>query len=185
MTAQHVSTATRADLCPGSTEALGRPARETVIRALRTSDLPAIEAHLLALGRSDRASRFHALLGDDAVQAYVGRIDFARMILIGAFDRETEQLVGLAEAHLDAAISPLRAEVSVSVLADHRGRGLGRLLTAVALDDAAARGTRRADFYFQAGNRAVARLVGDLGAPIATAPGFASLALPLGGPRLH
>jgi ribosomal protein S18 acetylase RimI-like enzyme len=71
------------------------------------------------------------------------------------------------------------------VLASHRGRGIGRLLTAIALDDAAARGTRRADFYFQAGNRALARLVRDLGAPIATAPGFASLALPLGGPMLH
>jgi GNAT superfamily N-acetyltransferase len=185
MNAQHVATATDTDLPPESTPGLGRPTGEVVFRTLRSSDLPAIKAHLLALGRGDRASRFHALLGDDAIHAYIGRIDFSRMILIGAFDGATEQLVGLAEAHLDAAISPLRAEVSVSVLASHRGRGIGRLLTAVALDDAAARGTRRADFYFQAGNRALACLVRHLGAPIATAPGFASLALPLGGPMLH
>jgi GNAT superfamily N-acetyltransferase len=170
---------------PESTAAVARPTQELVIRALRASDLPAIKAHLLALDRGDRASRFHALLGDDAVYAYVGRIDFARMILIGAFKRESERLVGLAEAHLDAPTSPLRAEVSVSVLASHRGRSIGRLLTAVALDDAARRGTRRADFYYQAGNRALACLIRHLGAPIATAPGFASLALPLGGPMLH
>ena len=185
MNALHVSSATETDPHPESPADFARQTGEVVFRTLRAGDLPAVTAHLLALDRNDRASRFHALLGDDAVHAYVGRIDFGRMILVGAFDGETEQLVGLAEAHLDAAVSPLRAEVSISVLVSHRGRGLGRLLTAVALDNAAARGTRRADFYFQAGNRALACLVRHLGAPIATAPGFASLALPLGGPMLH
>lgn len=183
MNAQHVSTGTDPHRNP--TAALGRPTQEIVMRRLKADDLPAIEAHLLALETSDRHSRFHALLGDDAIRGYIARIDFERMILAGAFDEETGRLVGLAEAHLDAPTSPLRAEVSVSVLASHRGHGIGRLLTAVALDDAAARGTRRADFYFQIGNRAVARLVCDLGAPIATAPGFASLALPLGSLSLH
>jgi hypothetical protein len=176
MNALHVSSATETDPHPESPADFARQTGEVVFRTLRAGDLPAVTAHLLALDRNDRASRFHALLGDDAVHAYVGRIDFGRMILVGAFDGETEQLVGLAEAHLDAAVSPLRAEVSISVLVSHRGR---------ALDDAAARGTRRADFYFQAGNRALACLVRHLGAPIATAPGFASLALPLGGPMLH
>lgn len=185
MNTQQVSSATENHPHPEGTAAVARPKQELVIRSLRASDLPAIEAHLLALDRGDRASRFHALLGDDAIAAYVGRIDFARMILVGAFECESERLVGLAEAHLDAPTSPLRAEVSVSVLASNRGRGIGRLLSAVALDDAAARGTRRADFYYQAGNRALACLVRHLGAPIATAPGFASLALPLGGPMLH
>ena len=179
MNALHVSSATETDPHPESPADFARQTGEVVFRTLRAGDLPAVTAHLLALDRNDRASRFHALLGDDAVHAYVGRIDFGRMILVGAFDGETEQLVGLA------AVSPLRAEVSISVLVSHRGRGLGRLLTAVALDNAAARGTRRADFYFQAGNRALACLVRHLGAPIATAPGFASLALPLGGPMLH
>ena len=185
MNAQHVSTGAGTGLHRNPTVALGRPKKEIVVRRLKAGDLPAVEAHLLALESSGRHSRFHALLGDDAIRGYIGRIDFERMILTGAFDEETGRLVGLAEAHLDAATSPLRAEVSVSVLASHRGHGIGRLLTAVALDNAAARGTRRADFYFQIGNRAVARLVRDLGAPIATAPGFASLALPLGTPSLH
>ncbi len=188
MNAQHVSPATGNDFHrsrSSRTAAFGRPTQELVIRRLRATDLPAIEAHLLALDASDRHSRFHALLGDDAIRDYIARIDFERMILTGAFDEGSERLVGLAEAHLDATTSPLRAEVSVSVLPSHRSQGIGRLLVAVALDDAATRGTRRADFYYQTGNRTVARLVRDLGAPIATSPGFASLALPLGTPSLH
>jgi hypothetical protein len=94
MNAQHVATATETDLPLEDTPGLGRPLGEVVCRTLRSSDLPAIKAHLLALGRGDRASRFHALLGDDAIHAYIGRIDFSRMILIGAFDGATEQLVG-------------------------------------------------------------------------------------------
>ena len=84
MNAQQVSSATENHPHPESTAAVARPMGELVFRTLRSSDLPAIKAHLLALGRDDRASRFHALLGDDAIHAYVGRIDFARMILIGA-----------------------------------------------------------------------------------------------------
>ncbi len=152
MNAQHVSPATGNDFHRRRTAAFGRPTHELVIRRLRATDLPAVEAHLLALDSCDRHSRFHALLGDDAIRDYIGRIDFERMILIGAFDEGSERLVGMAEAHLDAA---------------------------------ATRGTRRADFYYQTSNRTVARLVRDLGAPIATSPGFASLALPLGTPSLH
>jgi GNAT superfamily N-acetyltransferase len=159
---------------------LACPAGELVVRRLGRADLPAIEAHFLALGPGDRTSRFHALLGDDAVRHYVHRIDFRRMILVGAFDLDSDRLIGLAEAHLDAPAAPLRAEASVSVLASRRGRGIGRLLMAVALDAAAARGTRRANFYYQTGNRPIAHLVRDLGRPVETAPGFAALALPLG-----
>lgn len=180
MNAQHVSSATASGPRPDHGTTLARPSQELVVRRLKTTDLPAIEAHLLAFDTADRHSRFHALLGDDAIRDYIDSIDFQRMILAGAFDEDSGRLVGLAEAHLDAAASPLRAETSVSVLASHRGQGIGRLLTAVVLDVAAARGTRRADFYYQAGNRAIARLIRDLGAPIVTAPGFASLALPLG-----
>ena len=185
MNAQHVSS-TAADgrksgSWPVRGTSLARPSQELVVRRLKAADLPAIEAHHLSLEPADRHGRFHAFLGDEAIRDYIHGIDFQRMILAGAFDEDGGRLVGLAEAHLDASASPLRAETSVSVLASHRGQGIGRLLTAVVLDAAAARGTRRADFYYQTGNRAIARLIRDLGAPIATAPGFASLALPLGG----
>jgi len=185
MAAQHIvyGAGTAPHLAPAA--AVGCPAQELVVRRLRAAELPAIEAHLLALNSGGRMSRFHAPLCDDAVRGYVGRIDFARMILAGAFDLESERLIGLAEAHLDAPAAPLRAEVSVSVLASHRGCRVGRLLVAVALDAAAARGARRADFYHLPGNRAIARLVRGLGAPVARSPGFAALALPLGPSLLH
>lgn len=180
MNAQHAPSAPACSPHSSPRAAASHTSQELIVRRLVAADLPAIATHLLALEPVDRFARFHAFLGDDAIQDYIGRIDFQRMILAGAFDEDTGRLVGLAEAHLDAAVSPLRAETSVSVLASHRGQGIGRLLTAVVLDVAAARGTRRADFYYQTGNRVIARLVRDLGAPIATAPGFASLALPLG-----
>lgn len=160
------------------TAKIGRSAQELILRRLGPDHLPAIEAHLLALSAGDRHRRFHALLDDEAIGAYVGRVNFGCMILVGAFDAG-DRLVALAEAHLDSAEAPVSAEVSVSVLQDHRGQGLGRLLTAVALDAAAARGSRQAELHFQPGNRAVGRLVHELGRPITAAPGFAVLALPL------
>lgn len=180
MTAQQIAPRAWNERNRDAAAPLSRTSQELVVRRLTAADRPAIEAHLLALGPSDRMSRFHALLGEDAVRAYTGRIDFARMILVGAFDRDGERLIGLAEAHLDGAVPPVRAEASVTVLASHRGRGIGRLLIAVALDAAAARGARRADFYILPGNRAIARLVHSLGAPVAQSPGFVALALPLG-----
>lgn len=185
MNAQPGSSANEDAARPDRGASLARPSRELVVRRLKAADLPAVEAHLLSLDPADRHGRFHAFLGDDAIRDYVDGIDFQRMILAGAFEEDGGRLVGLAEAHLDAAAAPLCAETSVSVLTSHRGQGIGRLLTAVVLDAAAARGTRRADFYYQTGNRALARLVRALGAPIATAPGFAALALPLGASTLH
>ena len=179
MSAHQVFASGRKELRRDQAAASARPLRELVIRRLTAGDAPAIEAHLLALEPVDRHSRFHALLGDEAVLTYARRIDFERMILIGAFDVESESLIGLAEAHLDNAAQPLRTEVSVSVLASRRGQSIGRLLVAVALDAAATRGARCADFYYRTGNRAIGRLVRDLGTPIATALGHASLALPL------
>ncbi len=182
---QHATPAAAEFRRPPAAIAVAPPAQELVVRRLKPADLPAVEAHLLALDPGGRASRFHALLGDDAVRAYVARIDFRRMILVGAFEEESGRLIGLAEAHLDAPEAPLRTEASVSVLASHRGAGLGRLLAGVALDAAASRGARRAEFHYQADNRAVARLVRGLGTPAASAPGFACLALPLGATRPH
>ncbi len=176
MQAQQVSAASMPDLPPA---ARARPVGAPAVRRLAAADLPAIAAHLLALSAADRHARFHALTGDEAIGAYVQRIDFARMVLVGTFDPVTGEMAGLAEAHLEEAAHPVRAEVSVSVLPEQRGRALGRRLVAAALEEAAAHGARFADFYYQSGNRALSRLVRALGAPVAAAPGHATLALPL------
>jgi len=80
MAAQHIvyGAGTAPHLAPAA--AVGCPSQELVVRRLRAADLPAIEAHLLALDSGRRTSRFHAPLCDDAVRGYVGRIDFARLV---------------------------------------------------------------------------------------------------------
>jgi GNAT superfamily N-acetyltransferase len=148
------------------------------VRRLGHRDLPAIEEHLLALDLTDRHARFHACLGDAAIAGYVRRIDFGRMILVGAFDGPGGRIVGLAEAHLDDPRAPAAAEVSVSVLESERGRGIGRRLVARAIDLAVERGAGRAEFFFNPGNRALARLVGALGGRVQAARGHACIDRP-------
>ncbi|HET6519537.1 MAG TPA: GNAT family N-acetyltransferase [Geminicoccaceae bacterium] len=158
-----------------SAEVVGAP---PTVRRLGRHDLPAIEEHLLALGPMDRHGRFHACLGDAAIAGYVRRIDFGRMILVGAVGGPGGRIVGLAEAHLDGPLAPAAAEVSVSVLPSERRRGIGRRLVARAVDLAFERGAGRAEFVFNPDNRALARLVGALGGRVQAARGHACIDRP-------
>lgn len=97
----------------------------TIIRELSRADIPALREHFLCLGNEDRRLRFGIPLGDSAVKAYVERIDFERDAAFGVFDDEL-RLTGAA--HL--AHEPGHAELGVSVLAGHRGRGHGGALLA-------------------------------------------------------
>jgi GNAT superfamily N-acetyltransferase len=148
------------------------------VRPLGEADRPAILAHFLALDARDRALRFHAGRSDDTLARYVAGIDFARMLLAGAQGPADGRLLALAEAHLDDAHAPSCAELAVSVLADCRREGLGRRVVAHALRLAAARGARRAEFFYGADNRPLIRLVRSLGARI-TPDGHAVLPLAL------
>lgn len=137
-----------------------------VIRLLVPRDLPAVEAHFLALDLLDRCQRFHACRSDAALAAYVNGLDLERVILIGAFDAWCGALVGLAEAHLDDAQRPAAAELSVSVLAPWREAGLGRRLVREALAAAFRCGARSARFELAPDNRPMRRLLQALGAQI-------------------
>jgi GNAT superfamily N-acetyltransferase len=95
-----------------------------------TRELPRLErakfaTHLRALEQGDRRLRFGAALPDAAIDEYVARIDFARDAVFGVFD-DTLQLAGAA--HL--ARADAHAELGVSVLPAHRGRGIGAALLA-------------------------------------------------------
>lgn len=94
-------------------------------------ELPALERHFLALGPEDRRLRFGLPLGDNAVRAYVARIDFERDTVFGAFD---DELALVAAAHL--ARDRGHAELGVSVLPGFRGRGFGAALLARSLQRA-------------------------------------------------
>ena len=90
---------------------------------LAASQRRALESHFLALDREDRRLRFGAALPDDAVRAYVARIDFARD---GVFAVQDDDLAILAAVHV--AVGGGSAELGLSVLGHARGRGLGRAL---------------------------------------------------------
>ncbi len=95
-----------------------------------TRELPRLErakfaTHLRALDSEDRRLRFGLALPDAAIDEYVARIDFGRDAVFGVFDHAL-QLIGAA--HL--ARADAHAELGVSVLVGHRGRGIGAALLA-------------------------------------------------------
>lgn len=98
------------------------------VRELTVGDRPALERHLLALDTDDRRLRFGIAPSDTAISAYVAGIDFDRDMLFGIFD---EKLELLGAAHV--ARAPGHAELGVSVLAEHRNRGVGEALLARAV----------------------------------------------------
>jgi GNAT superfamily N-acetyltransferase len=98
---------------------------DILVRELSRLDRAALEPHFLALGAEDRRLRFGIPLKDDAVRAYVARIDFERDAVFGVSD-DGLHLVGAAHV----ARGDEHAELGVSVLPDHRGRGIGGALLA-------------------------------------------------------
>jgi GNAT superfamily N-acetyltransferase len=84
-----------------------------------------LAAHALALDEQARRLRFGAQLSDEAIRAYVDSIDFDRDAVFVIFDAEL-RIAGAA--HL--VCSDDGAELGISVLAGHRGRGIGQALLA-------------------------------------------------------
>jgi len=95
------------------------------IRELSRAERPALHQHFLALAPNDRRLRFGTPLRDPAVHAYVERIDFAHDAVFGVVDDEL-RLLGIAHV----ARGQGHAELGVSVLEGHRGRGIGGALLA-------------------------------------------------------
>jgi GNAT superfamily N-acetyltransferase len=96
---------------------------QIVTRELTPFERPKLAAHLIALDAEDRRLRFGLPASDDTIRDYVARIDFGRDAVFGAFD-DALDLAGAA--HLARAEG--HAELGVSVLPAHRGRGIGGAL---------------------------------------------------------
>lgn len=96
---------------------------QIVTRELRRLERGELLAHFLALEAEDRRLRFGLPLSDDSIAKYVASIDFGRDAVFGVFDDELH-LAGAA--HLARAEG--HAELGVSVLPAHRGRGVGAAL---------------------------------------------------------
>ncbi|HAT31809.1 MAG TPA: histone acetyltransferase [Janthinobacterium sp.] len=109
--------------------------RPTVlVKQLQERDRRRMLKHFLALEKSDRLLRFGSQLPDELVEAYVNKIDFARDIVYGVYNRVFKLV---AVGHLafapkektparDTATSKERvAEFGVSVSRSARGTGVG------------------------------------------------------------
>jgi GNAT superfamily N-acetyltransferase len=139
-----------------------------LIRELTRVERPALQLHFLALAGEDRRLRFGAPLNDLALRAYVARIDFERDAAFGVFD-DALHLVGAA--HLGRARG--HAELGISVLAHHRGRGIGGALLARAHMHARNWGVRMLFMHCLAENGAMMHLARKQGMLIACAAGEA------------
>jgi GNAT superfamily N-acetyltransferase len=120
-------------------------------------------AHFLALSIKDRYLRFGTPLAPSAIADYVDRIDFAHDAVFGVHD---DRLVLVAAAHV--AFEDDVAELGLSVLPAHRGRGIGGALFERAVAHARNRCIRRLFMHFLAGNEPIMRIARRFGMDIVT-----------------
>jgi GNAT superfamily N-acetyltransferase len=134
----------------------------------------ALTAHFLALSADDRRLRFGASISAERIAAYVAEIDFGRDAVFGVFDDELA-LVGVAHvAFLDDA-----AELGISVLPEHRGRGAGRALFARAAEHARNRFVPRLFMHCLAENAAIMHIARTSGMELVVEAGDADAHLAL------
>lgn len=152
---------------------------QIVTRELTPFERPKLAAHLIALDAEDRRLRFGLPVSDDTIRDYVARIDFGRDAVFGAFDDALE-LAGAA--HLARADG--HAELGVSVLPAHRGRGIGGALLERAHTHARNWGIGTLFMHCLTENAAMMHLARKQGMRIAAASGEADahLALPPASP---
>lgn len=151
--------------------------QETLVSELSRLHRTAMGQHLLALDGDDRRLRFGLGIADAGVREYVARIDFERDAAFGVFDEEL-RLVGVA--HL--ARTALHVELGVSVLAGHRGRGIGGALLARAHLHARNWGERVLFMHCLTENRTMMHLARRQGMRIGSASGESDAWLELAPP---
>ena len=93
------------------------------VQRLNEGARAALTEHFLALPPEDRRLRFGASLGPEGVASYVGGIDFDRDAVFGVHD---DRLAIVGVAHV--GFGDDSAELGLSVLPAHRGRGVGSAL---------------------------------------------------------
>jgi GNAT superfamily N-acetyltransferase len=104
---------------------------------LQTRDREALAAHFKRLDGEDRRLRFGSGISDDALVEYVARIDFDRDGLFAVRDDHQHPI-----AVIHVAFVGMSAELGLSVLPGHRGKGMGSALFDRAVNFLRNRGTR-------------------------------------------
>ena len=101
------------------------------VQRLNEAVRPQLLEHFLRLPAEDVRLRFGTTFGPSAIALYVERIDFDHDAVLGVYDDELT-LVGVVHV----AFSGDSAELGLSILPGHRGRGVGSALFARAADHA-------------------------------------------------
>lgn len=114
--------------------------------------------HLLALDNTDRSMRFGISTDGDAVARYLDSIDFDMGAVLGARAPEGI-LAGLAHV----ALGDSTADLGLSVLAQHRQRGVASTLAAAALREAQRLQADELRVHCAATNAAMRRIAARLG----------------------
>jgi RimJ/RimL family protein N-acetyltransferase len=149
-----------------------RPAALIPIRELGASERPLFLRHLTSLGDEDRYLRFGSRLSDDAIAAYVERIDFATDTVFGVFDERLELAAAghFAPLPKDSPLSEASlgrtAEFGLSVAGDARRRGLGSALFRRAAAHARNVGVASLFMHCLSENRAMMRIARKAGMDI-------------------
>lgn len=136
------------------------------VRRLGPRHAERVAEHLLALSPEDRTRRFGLPVSDERIRHYLDRIDFRDDLVFGIFDR---RLRLVAMAHLAFGTQGRAGgsgEFGVSVLAAHRGQGLGTRLFDRAVTHARNRGVREMVINIARDNDAMVRIVRRAGATL-------------------
>ena len=136
--------------------------REIVV--LDKSHCKAIESHLLSLNSEDQYLRFSSLVTPQRVKDYCSSINFDTDLVTGQFDGA--RLVGLCHVGVDAVKIGLLGELGVSVDANFRGQGCGKMLVADAVRKAKDLGVNDLQIDFLAKNTRMRAIASRLGAKI-------------------
>jgi len=139
-----------------------------VVQRLTESARPTLAAHFLKLGPEDVRLRFGSLLAPEAIGSYVEGIDFASDAVFGVHGEELD-LIGVAHVAFRAD----DAELGVSVLPDHRGKGVGSALFDRAVDHARNRFVTRVYMHCLAENTAMMHIARGAGMTICVEKGEA------------
>ncbi len=129
-----------------------------------------IVRHLQCLSAGDRRLRFGTYMTDGAIENYVRGISFARDKVFGIHEYDLT-LSGLAHLALDSERDA--AELGLSVLPGHRGRGYGYALLTRARLHARTLGYKKLYMHCLAENQVMIHLARKAGMTVVTAQGEA------------
>lgn len=146
------------------------------VQRLTEASRPSLERHFLSLEPEDVRLRFGANIAAAAIASYVARIDFDVDAVLGVHD-ESLSIIGVAHVAFTGDL----AELGVSVLSGHRGRGIGTALLARAAAHVRNRFVTRLFMHCLAENAGMLHIARKLGMTVCLEAGEADAFLHLPG----